>query len=297
MSFSSDTKKELCRVAVSRRCCAAAECYGAFLYGNRFDRTEARVVTESPDFAARLPVLLKKAFHLTFDRLPEPGPGKRVLAITSPEKLAVLSEAFGSDPGSSVAHHINFGVLEEDHCRISFFRGAFLAGGSVTDPAKGYHLELTTPHRSVHKEMLSLLLDADFDLKSAQRGAVYMAYFKQSEAIADFLTAIGAPLAAMELMNAKAEKDIRGGVNRRVNCDAANLDKAVDAAVAQSEAIRRLGKRMDLDELPDKLREAARLRLENPELTLTQLAALCQPPITKSSMNHRLHKLMELAGT
>ena len=122
-----------------------------------------------------------------------------------------------------------------------------------------------------------------------------MVYFKQSEAIADFLTVMGAPLAAMELMNAKAEKDLRGGVNRRVNCDAANLDKAVDAAQEQLTAIRRLMERMDLSQLPPKLQEAARLRLDNPDLTLSELAALCQPPITKSSLNYRLKKLAELA--
>ena len=143
--------------------------------------------------------------------------------------------------------------------------------------------------------MAALLRESGFEPKSAARGANHIVYFKQSEAIADFLTAIGAPLAAMELMNAKAEKDLRGGVNRRVNCDAANLDKAVDAAVAQAEVIRRLQERMDLDELPPKLAEAARLRLEHPDLTLSELAALCQPPITKSSLSHRLKKIAELA--
>lgn len=296
MSFSSDAKRELCRAPLSRRCCAQAECYGILLYANRFDRGEARIVTESAAFAARLPALFKKAFHITFDRLPEAGQGKRIFSLTAPDKLSALSAAFGYDPGSTVAHHINFAVLEEEHCRSAFFCGAFLAGGSVTDPAKGYHLELATSHYSVNRELLTLLREAGFAPKSAARGANHMAYFKQSEAITDFLTAIGAPLAAMELMNAKAEKDLRGGVNRRVNCDAANLDKAVDAAQAQLEDIRRLAGRMDLAELPPKLAEAARLRMDNPEMTLTELAALCEPPITKSSLSHRLKKLGELAG-
>ena len=294
MSFSSDVKKELCRTLPSRKCCAQAECYGLLLYANRFDGSEVRIVTESEDLAARLPALFKKAFHITFDRLPDPGPGKRVFSITDGDKLAVLSAVFGYDLTSAVAHHINFAVLEEDHCRISFFRGAFLAGGSVTDPTKGYHLELTTTHRSVARELSTLLREENFDPKEVQRGANHMTYFKQSEAIADFLTVIGAPLAAMELMNAKAEKDLRGGVNRRVNCDAANLDKAVEAAMAQVEAIRRLEKAGTLITLPDKLREVAALRLAHPEDTLTQLAQRCDPPITKSALNHRLRKLVEL---
>ena len=170
-----------------------------------------------------------------------------------------------------------------------------MAGGSVTDPTKGYHLELTTTHRSVARELSTLLREENFDPKEVQRGANHMTYFKQSEAIADFLTVIGAPLAAMELMNAKAEKDLRGGVNRRVNCDAANLDKAVEAAQSQIKAIRSLLERTGLEDLPPKLSEAARLRLDNPDLTLTELAALCDPPITKSSLSHRLKKLAELA--
>lgn len=296
MSFSSDAKGELCRALPSRKCCAQAECYGLLLYANRFDQTQIRIVTESEDLAARLPALFRRAFHISFDRLPELAAGKQTFAITAPDKLSILFAAFGYGPERSVAHHINFGVLEEDHCRIAFFRGAFLAGGSVTDPAKGYHLELTTSHASVNRELLTLLRETGFAPKSAQRGANHMTYFKQSEAIADFLTAVGAPLAAMELMNAKAEKDLRGGVNRRVNCDAHNLDKAVDAAQEQLQAIRRVLQYQSLEELPPKLAEAARLRLDNPDLTLSELAALCDPPITKSSLSYRLKKLSELEG-
>ena len=296
MSFSGDTKAELCRGAITRRCCAQAECYGILLYANRFDAEGARIVTESEELAQRLPLLFRKAFHFTFDTLPAPGPGKRVFTISSPDKLEVLSNTFGYDPASLVAHHINFAVLEEEHCRSSFFRGAFLAGGSVTDPSKGYHLELTTSHLSVSRELLNLLREAGFEAKLAPRSGNQIVYFKQSEAIADFLAAMGAPLAAMELMNAKAEKDLRGGVNRRVNCDAANLDKVVEAAQSQIEMLHRLSERMDLSELPPKLAEAARLRLDNPDLTLTELAALCEPPITKSALNHRLKKLAEMVG-
>ena len=136
--------------------------------------------------------------------------------------------------------------------------------------------------------------EAGFDPRESRRKASCITYFKQSEAIEEFLTAIGAPVAAMELMNAKVEKDLRGSVNRRVNCDAANLDKAVEAALLQVEAIRRLEERGELGRLPDKLREAARLRLDHPEDTLAQLAQRCEPPVTKSALNHRLRKLIEL---
>ena len=292
MSFSVDVKTELCRAPLSRKCCAQAEAYGVLLYCNTFHAAQARIVTENGAFAQRLPLLFKKAFRLTFDSLPQGG-GKQIFEITDPNKLAALHQAFGTDP-RALALHVNFAMLEESCCRAAFLRGAFLAGGSVTDPRKGYHLELATSHHSVSREVLALMRELDQEPKSAQRKGNTVIYFKQSDKIEDFLTCIGAPLAAMEVMNAKLERDLRGSVNRRVNCDAANLDKAVEAAMSQVEAIRRLEKAGTLITLPDKLREVAALRLAHPEDTLAQLAQRCDPPITKSALNHRLRKLVEL---
>ena len=229
MSFSVDVKTELCRAPLSRKCCAQAEAYGVLLYCNTFHAAQARIVTENGAFAQRLPALLKKAFRLTFDRLPEGG-GKRVFTLDDPAKLEAIHQAFGGHP-RALALHLNFAVVEEPCCRSAFLRGAFLAGGSVTDPRKGYHLELATSHHSVSREVLALMRELDQEPKSAQRKGNAVIYFKQSEKIEDFLTCVGAPLAAMEVMNAKLERDLRGKVNRRVNCDAANLDKAVEAAM------------------------------------------------------------------
>ena len=296
LSFSGQTKNELCRAALSRKCCAQAEAYGVLLFCNHFSGREVRIVTESGEFLQRLIQLFRRAFRVEFDVLPGPEErGKRTLSITAPDKLRRICETFGADPAEMVAHHINFAVLEEDHCRLAFFRGAFLAGGSVTDPAKRYHLELATSHYYVSRELTALLLEAGFSPKETTRKSNYLTYFKQSEYIEDFLTAIGAPVAAMEVMNAKVEKHLRGSVNRRVNCDAANLDKAVEAAQEQMEAIRRLEERGMLQDLPDKLKEVVDLRAAHPEYTLAQLAELCQPPITKSALNHRLRKLVELS--
>lgn len=296
MSFAGEVKAELCRGKLGRKCCAQAEACGVLLYYNRFSLSEVKIVTESPAFAQRLPGLFRKAFGVEFDEKGDPDtPGKRIFTISAPEKLALLWELCAFDP-SGPAHHINFGMLEETHCRLAFLRGAFLAGGSVTDPQKGYHLELATTHLRVSRELDTLLLELGYAPKETTRKANYITYFKQSEAIEDLLTAIGAPVSAMELMNAKAEKLLRNGVNRRVNCEAANVDKTVDAALEQRRAIQILRDRGALETLSPKLREAAQLREAHPELSLAQLAALCEPPVTKSSLSHRLRKLIQLSA-
>jgi DNA-binding protein WhiA len=193
-----------------------------------------------------------------------------------------------------VAHHINLAVLEEECCRASFLRGAFLAGGSVTDPTKRYHLELVTDHFNVSRQTYSLLLEMGFEPKESSRAGNFIVYFKQSSAIEDFLTLIGAPVAAMELMALKVEKDMRNAVNRKVNCDTANVSKTVEAAMQQIEAIEKIERTTGLDALPHKLRETARLRLNNPEMSLSELAAAAG--MTKSCLSHRMRKLIEISS-
>ena len=298
MSFSFDTKNELCRLPVQKLCCARAEAYGILLYCNTFSSSEVRIITENPNFAARLPKLFQRAFNVQFDRLPEPeAAGKMVFQITDSRKLDHIINLLGYDPRQNLVLHLNFGLLEEECCRASFLRGAFFAGGSLTDPLKRYHLELNTSHLQASRELEVLLRECGYPPKGLSRNGSFITYFKQSDQIEDFLTLIGAPVAAMHLMSAKLEKDLRNSVNRRLNCDSANLDKAVEAAQEQLEAIRRLRAADLLDKLPDKLKKTAALRLEYPELSLSELAAAFDPPVTKSCLNHRLRKIQELAKT
>ena len=296
MSFSSNVKAELCKDSLSKKSCAVAEGYGVLLYCNTFSSTEIRIITESRDFAARLPRLFKKAFGITFDQEPAAHDrGKLQFAISSEDKIAKIFETLQMDLKASLTLHVNFGMLEEEAECMAYLRGAFLAGGSVTDPAKRYHLEVTTSHYKVSRETCALLIECGFSPKELSRGGNNILYFKQSDYIEDFLTAIGAQVSAMGVMEAKVEKDLRNGVNRRVNCETANLTKVVDASMGQMAAIRALEEAGELDKLPGKLRETALLRRENPEATLQELAAMLNPPITKSAINHRMRKLLELA--
>ena len=296
MSFSGEVKRELCRVGLGRACCARAEAYGVLLYCNTFTAQELRIITECEEFAIRLPELFDRAFGgLSFDRMPTALEQKYIFQINDGEKLERIIDAFGFDARQSPVLHINFGLLEEDCCRAAFLRGGFLAGGSVTDPNKRYHLELETSHAQASRELQALLTDMGQQPKQVARGGYQVTYFKNSDQIEDLLTLMGAPLSAMALMNTRAEKELRNGVNRRVNCESANLDKAVDAAQEQLEAIRRLYELGRVEDLSPQLKETVILRETYPELTLSQLAEEFDPPVTKSCLNHRLRKLVELS--
>lgn len=236
MSFSFDTKNELCRLPVQKLCCARAEAYGILLYCHTFNGSEVRIITENVNFAARLPKLFYRAFEVRFDRRPESvgtAGGKMVFQITERAKLDHMINLLGYEPRQNLALHINFAMVEEDCCKAAFLRGCFFAGGSVTDPLKRYHLELTSSHLQASRELEVLLRESGYPPKSVARNGSFVTYFKQSDQIEDFLTLIGAPVAAMKLMSAKLEKDLRNSVNRRLNCDSANLDKAVEAAQSQ----------------------------------------------------------------
>ncbi len=297
MSFSSDTKAELCQAKIEKRSLALAECYGILLYCNTFRNSELRIITASPDFSMRLARLFRKAFSVSFDQLPpETALGKRSFCITSRDKLIHIFESFGADATGLVTHHINLGVLEDPGCPEAFVRGAFLAGGSVTDPEKRFHLELATSHRSVSRETRAMLLDLDLEPKEAKRGAHSLLYFKKADQISDFLARIGAGIAAMNVLTAKVDKEMRNTVTRQINCDSANADKTVSAAMRQNAAIRTILKRDGLDALPEPLHDAALLRLANPEASLADLALLSDPPVTKSCLAHRLNKIVLLAA-
>ena len=297
VSFSARTKAEICKLMPSKHCCALSECFGILLFCNTFGAEGIRIITESKDFALLLPKLFKKAFNINFDIFPSlDAPGKMIFQITDPEKLSLIMESYGFAATDTLSLHINLPVVEEDCCKTAFLRGAFLAGGSVTDPEKGYHLELTTTHHSVAREGYTLIEEVvGFYPKAAQRGGSQVLYLKNSDLISDLLTFLGAPVAAMGIMEAKLEKELNNKVNRRCNCDDANTSKVVEAAQEQLSSIRILRNRGVFEQLPAKLQQAAVAREENPEASLTELAAMMQPPITKPAMNHRLQKLVHLA--
>ena len=297
VSFSAAAKAEACRIIPSKHCCALAECFGILLFCNSFQSDGIKIITESREFAYILPKLFKKAFDVTFDSYPSlAAPGKLVFQIWEEEKIAVIMESFGFSVEDTLALHVNYPVIENDCCKASFLRGAFLAGGSVTDPGKGYHMELTTTHFSVARETDVLIRETmNFTPKTAKRGGGQVLYLKQSELISDFLALLGAPVAAMGIMEARLEKELNNKVNRRCNCDDANTSKVVEAAQEQLSAIRILREAGMVEKLPAKLKSALIAREEHPSSSLSELAGMMDPPITKPAMNNRMKKIVELA--
>lgn len=295
-SFSAAAKGEISREIPQEKHCALAQCFGVLLFCNSFRADGVKIITESREFAGILPKLFRKAFQVSFDVIPEAGEtGKQIFQITDGQKIHQIMDSFGFRADMTLAMHINLPIVEEECCKASFLRGAFLAGGSVTDPVKGYHLELATTHQSVAGECYMLMGEAlGFYPKTAARGGGQVLYLKQSDLISDFLTYLGAPIAAMGIMEARLEKELNNKVNRRCNCDDANTSKVVDAAQEQLAAIRILKERGQMGKLPEKLRQAAQAREDNPEASLTELAAMMEPPISKPAMNHRLKRLVEM---
>ncbi len=195
--------------------------------------------------------------------------------------------------GIFVADHM---LIERSCCKQAFMRGAFLSSGSVTDPNKGYHLEIVCENEPC-AELVTYIMDG-FDLEPKQviRKKYRVVYIKDGSTIVDFLNIIGAHNALMSMENVRILKDMRNSVNRRVNCETANINKTVSAAVRQIEDIQFIEETKGLKFLPDNLRKIAELRLEEPEVPLKELGEMLNPPIGKSGVNHRLRKISEIAS-
>ncbi|MGO5095942.1 DNA-binding protein WhiA [Agathobaculum sp. LCP25S3_E8] len=294
MSFSTEVKNELCRVSMQRACCTRAEAYGALLHATVFSHREIRLSTENAVVARRLQALLQRAFFVVCE--PQRQGRKYQIVVDQPTQIGRIFDALGYDRKSHVTYHLNRNELEEECCLASFLRGAFLMAGTVAGPEKKSHLELKSGHQSLAGEETSLLLDLDLSPKLARRGGACLLYFKDSASVEDFLTRIGAPHAAMALMEAKVEKNLRNTINRQVNCETANLVKTADAAARQIAAIRTVLDTRGEKAFPENLRETVRLRLAYPTDTLAELAQRFEPPISKPGLSHRLKKITEFAS-
>lgn len=290
MSFSVSVKEELCTLPVRQPCCASAELAAVLLYGGRYKDGVLTVRSDRAQSVQRLAVLLKK----TCGYRPEmtEHEGKRAYSVAVPADLA---NAWGLyyDADGSIA--LDEEVYVKDCCKRAFLRGAFLMAGTITAPSKTYHAELATYNEFVAQLSMELLESFSLSPRLSERKGNSIVYLKDAESIGDLLNILGAHQTMMAFLDARIEKDLRNNTNRKVNCETANLDKTVTAAVMHQSAIRRLVERGGWEAIPESLRPVAQLRLEHSEIGLAALGALLEPPLSKSGVNHRLKRLMQLA--
>ncbi len=297
MSFSSDIKVELCGVELKRECCLRAECYGVWLFSKCFTLRESAFVTETGPVARRMLELAAAGAgvsgELTFGVSRRKKPAYRVSLPEESSRLAML-EDFGHT-GQETSLRVNRANLENECCTAAFLRGAFLTCGTATDPSKEYHLEFAVPHKNLANDLYTLLCEVEaFPLSPSlvSRKSGYVVYLKESGPIEDLLTYLGAPGAAMHLMQVKMYKEVKNNINRKTNFETANMDKTYSASARQTAAIAAISDTMGLESLPEELQELARLRLENPDMTLREMGA--RLGITRSGVNHRLQRLLRL---
>lgn len=294
LSFSAKTKNELCRAGMGKACCQTAELYGMLLFGTAFSNREIRFVSEQSAIIRRITTLLKKVCSIEVQPMLQ---GKRrVIQIEEPALIALVMDKLGYDFKSYITYHLNRNLVDNDCCVPAFLRGIFLAAGSIASPEKKCHLEIKTGHAILGREVMSLILDANMTPKMAERRTAWLLYWKGASQIEDFLTMIGAPHAAMAIMEAKVEKQLRNEVNRAVNCETANLIKVTSASTRQIAAIERALACGGLEVFPENLRETVDLRVANPAASLAELAAMFDPPISKPGLSHRLGRIMEIAA-
>lgn len=284
MSFSSKVKDEMAGIVPASRHCSIAET-AAFIAASG-NVSDGRLVFtgDSDPFKKKLFTLLKKTYNI------EQYDENR--GLTEESAAEILGSVHFSEMNEGAVSGI---ILKQSCCRRSFLRGFFLAGGSMSDPAKNYHLEMVCSTQAQARQLIELMEGFDIRARSMKRKGHHVVYLKESEAIYEFLNITGAHLCMMDLENLRIEKGLRSDVNRRVNCDTANINKSLAASRRQVEDIEFLKQEIGLGRLPEKLKLVAELRLENPELNLVQLGEMLQPPVGKSGINHRLRKLQDMA--
>lgn len=285
MSFSSNVKEELAKQISKSRHCQLAELAGMIELNGKVDAHTGRLTldTENILLMQKYAILMKRAFGTDITKEVDEQETKKILAALKISNLPVNRQS------------ANGLLLMQTCCKRAFIRGAFMAAGSISDPNKAYHFEIVCHTIGQAQQLQELLCGFDTDAKIVERKGHHVVYIKEGAHIVDCLNIMEAYVSLMKLENVRILKEMRNSVNRKVNCETANISKTVNAAVKQIEDIELIRKMKGLDNLPPQLREMALLRLEYPEAPLKELGGYLDPPVGKSGVNHRLRKLSAIA--
>lgn len=308
MSFSGDVKDELLSVIGNGRHCQIAELAAFFSYCGFVKKSPCGslyigIATENKAIATKCFTLLKKTFNIYSDVLVRKHTVSskifiyEVIVLEEEKAIEVLMaiKKFQQEKEVNLHSKADEILLKKECCRRAFIRGTYMSIGSMSNPEKGYHMEFVCDSDEMANLLVEELKTFSIDAKTVLRKKNTVVYLKDGEAIVDVLNIIGAHVSLMNLENTRIVKDMRNSINRRVNCEAANIQKTVNAANKQVEDIKFIQKMQGLDKLPDNLRQVAEVRLAYPDASLVEVSQLMDPPVGKSGVNHRLRKLSELA--
>ncbi|KAB3537872.1 DNA-binding protein WhiA [Alkaliphilus pronyensis] len=309
MSFSSKAKGELARINEAARCCQLAELAALIRMSGTLQlagrqKLNLIIVTENPAIARKLFKLIKDVFSIHTEVMVRRNPRLKKNNIY----LIIITHQMGSElilkevgilrkdkESFDITYEIPKAIVETQCCKRAYLRGAFLGGGSVSDPEKTYHFEFVTNSREHSEALKGLMEDFSLNAKVIQRKGSYVVYLKEGDQVVDLLNIVGAHTALLNLENVRIMKQMRNDINRIVNCETANLSKTVNASIRQIQNIEEIKETVGLSKLPSNLREIAELRLKHQDASLKELGQMLNPPIGKSGVNHRLRKIQEFA--
>lgn len=306
MSFSSQIKSELIRISELPDCCRHAMAYGMLLFGRSFNLNEISIMTDNPAVADKYTELVFDVTGINANKSVSEA-GKTTVSILNADDRKTILDFF-SNSGQEKVLRIDRGNLRNESeaeydnmadgincCNAAFLAGAFLSCGTCSDPNKSYHIEFIAPYRTLSMDLLKLLTDFGLNAKHMLRRGINVIYIKDSTSIEELLTLMGAQMAAMEIMNIKIYKDVRNLTNRRNNFENANLTRTVYASYDQVESIRKLKNGGVFPTLSADLKMIAQLRIDNPDSSLREIGDMCDPPLSRSAVNYRLKRLMDIA--
>ena len=287
MSFSKDVKDELFEVIPKSRHCAIAELVGIVVASRKATNNSLEEVfaqiQQDVNINRKVFTLLKKTLNIKSDVLAFDD-----LDFGEIKKMLRIDDKFNT---------VDRLVIQQSCCKRAFIRGTFLVSGSISDPNKGYHFEIVCGNDLQATQIMDCINAFEIDAKIVRRTGKYVVYIKEGAGIVEMLRVMEASHSVMELENIRVVKEVRGTINRKVNCETANISKTVNAAVRQIEDIHLIDAKLGLDNLPEALQEIAQVRLDYPDTPLGDLGQHLDPPIGKSGVNHRLKKLAAIADT
>lgn len=291
MSFSYTVKSELEKKIGKARHCKLAELAAILSSSGEEGLDFILLKTDKRPVANKLYLLIKELFNYTPEIIVRTN--QYLVVIIDCEVVKRIKEAIKLQSFNETVPEI---LIQSSCCKRAFLRGCFMCNGSVSDPEKSYHLEFVVNNLERAKQLVEMLRTFEVEAKIVKRKSSQVVYIKEGRQIVDVLNVIEAPIALMNYENTRIRREIKGKINRQVNCDTANISKTVSAAIEQINDIKLISETKGLESLSVELQQTAKLRLENPEMPLKELGELMNPPVGKSGVNHRLKKLRSIAN-